>query len=304
MSLHLGLDLGGTNIKATVLEVGADGEPTQTQTSSLPTEAHLGPEHVTVRLIESGAALVDLVGPVDSVGIGVPGLFDADNGTISLFPNLPGPWEGHRLRDPIASALGADATLINDARAFVLAEGTLGAGRGHDILIGITLGTGIGGIMMHGRIELGTFGTGGEIGHQIVLPDGPPCGCGNKGCVEPLAMASTLTELAGHSDVAEIYRLSAAGDQECREAVETVANYLGIGLANVVTLLGPSCVVIGGGISDGGELVLEPIRAALRRHVTLAPVDRVQIVQAELGSWAGAIGAALAGKAQLDVLAT
>jgi glucokinase len=155
--------------------------------------------------------------------------------------------------------------------------------------------------MIDGHVHLGEFGTGGEVGHQIVVPDGPLCGCGNHGCVEALARADTLAGLAGQPDAATVYRRAADGDEACLVAINTVATYIGIGLANVVTLIGPSCIVIGGGIVASGELVLGPIREAMRSRVTLAPADEVAVVAAELGNWAGAIGAALAGRAQLEV---
>ena len=301
----LGLDLGGTNIKVAVVESSEDGSsPEVMSTTQHLTHAERGPQGVTDRLIEVGRRTIEEAGPVDAAGLGVPGLFEPDTGRIVLFPNLPGPWRGHSLRDPVGSALGVPTALINDARAFVLAEGTVGAGRDCPTLIGLTLGTGIGGgIMIDGRIHLGEFGTGGEVGHQIVLPDGPLCGCGNKGCVEALARADTLAALAGQADAATVYRRAADGDEACLSAINTVATYIGIGLANVVTLLGPSRIVIGGGIVASGELVLGPIREAMRSRVTLAPADEVSVVPAELGNWAGAIGAALAGRAQLEVRA-
>ncbi len=301
----LGLDLGGTNIKVAVVEATGDSEPPQVvSTAQFATRADRGPEGVTERLIEVGQATISEVGAVDGAGLGVPGLFEIDTGRIVLFPNLPGPWAGHSLRDPVAEALGVPATLINDARAFVLAEGTVGAGRNCHTLVGLTLGTGIGGgIMIDGRIHLGEFGTGSEVGHQIIVPDGPLCGCGNRGCVEALAKAEALADLAGQPDAATVYRLAADGDVTCLTAIDTVARYIGIGLANVVTLLGPSCIVIGGGIVAAGELVLGPIREAMRAHVTLAPAEHVSVVPAELGNWAGAIGAALAGRNQLEVRA-
>jgi len=301
----MGLDLGGTNIKVAVME-SSENAPTPEVTSTVQyaTHADRGPQGVTDRLIEVSLGTIETVGPIDAAGLGVPGLFEPDTGRIVLFPNLPGPWPGHSLRDPVGEALGVPTALINDARAFVLAEGTVGAGRGCDTLIGLTLGTGIGGgIMIDGRIHLGEFGTGGEIGHQIVVPDGPLCGCGNHGCVEALARADALATLAGQSDVATVYQRAANGDEACLAAINTVATYIGIGLANVVTLLGPSCIVIGGGIVASGELVLGPIREAMRSRVTLAPADEVAVVPAELDNWAGAIGAALAGRAQLEVRA-
>lgn len=299
---YLGLDLGGTNIKVAVVEITDDDAPEVVLTARYSTYADRGPTGVTERLIEVGRTTTDEIGPVDGAGLGVPGLFETDTGRIVLFPNLPGPWPGHSLRDPIGNALGVPTALINDARAFVLAEGTVGAGRGRHTLIGLTLGTGIGGgIMIDGRIHLGEFGTGGEVGHQIVAPDGPLCGCGNRGCVEALARSDALTALAGESDVETVYRRAADGDETCQAAINTAATYIGIGLANVVTLLGPSCIVIGGGIIASGEQVLGPIREAMQSHVTLAPGDHVDVVAAELGNWAGAIGAALAGRAQLEV---
>lgn len=305
MQRFLGLDLGGTNIKAAMVEIG-DGEtlPRVVSTTQHETRAQLGPGAVTERLVEVGRSTIDEFGPVAAVGLGVPGLFEADTGRIVLFPNLPGPWSGHSLRDPIGEALGVPTTLINDARAFVLAEGTVGAGRSHRTLVGLTLGTGIGGgIMIDGRIHLGEFGTGGEIAHQIIMPGGPQCGCGNRGCVEALAKGDALAEIVGLPDAAAVCARAADGDEASLAAIDTVARYIGIGLANVVTLLGPSCIVIGGGIMAAGDLILEPIRRAMVQHVRLAPGELVSVVQAELGIWAGAIGAALTGRDQAEVRA-
>lgn len=305
MTVHLGLDLGGTNIKVAAIEI-RESEPTRTvETAHRPTNAEAGPQAVIDALTETGLETAAKVGTIASVGVGVPGLFDADTGRIELFPNLPGPWNGFPLRDPIQAALGVPTALINDANAFLLAEARMGAGRGHDTLIGITLGTGVGGaVMIDGHIHTGAFGTAGEIAHQIVQPDGPLCGCGNRGCVEPLAMSTTLTRIAGRDDPSEVYARAAEGDEACMSAIDQAARYVGIGLANAVTLLGPSCIVVGGGIATIGAPVLGPIRESLRAHVTLAPVDKIQVVPAELGSLAGSLGAALAGADQLDVLAT
>jgi len=299
----LGLDLGGTNIKTAIVEIN-EGEslPRVVSTGQHETRAELGPAAVTDRLIEVGKMTVEEFGPVVAAGLGVPGLFETDTGRIVLFPNLPGPWPGHSLRDPVGEALGVPTTLINDARAFVLAEGTVGAGRSHRTLVGLTLGTGIGGgIMIEGRIHLGEFGTGGEVAHQIIMPGGPPCGCGNRGCVEALAKGDALAELAGRPDAEAVFTGAADGDGPSLAAIETVARYIGIGLANVVTLLGPSCIVIGGGIMAAGDLILDPIRQSMVEHVRLAPGERVLVVPAELGNRAGAIGAALAGRDQAEV---
>lgn len=299
----LGLDLGGTNINVAVLEEEHDAEtPRVVFTSRYTAHAARGPQCVTERLIEVGCATISEAGPVEAVGLGVPGLFESDTGRIVLFPNLPGPWRGHSLRDPVGDALGVPTAITNDARAFTLAEGTLGAGRHCRTLVGITLGTGIGGgIMIDGRIHLGVFGTAGEIGHQIIVQDGPLCGCGNRGCVEALAKAEALADAVGLSDAESVYKRAALGDEDCLAAIDTMAGYVGIGLANVVTLFGPACIVIGGGIASAGDLVLEPIRRATLAHVRLAPADEIEIVPSELGVSAGAIGAALVGRAHLDV---
>jgi glucokinase len=289
-----GIDLGGTNIKVAVVE--ADGESFQTVSArEYPTEAGLGPEHVARNLMKAARADLGRSNEIRSIGLGVPGLFDEATGAIALFPNLPGDWEGFPLRATIEEGLGAEITMINDARAFTLAEGTMGAGAGFRIVACVTLGTGIGGgIMIDGRLHLGAFGVAGEIGHQIIDPDGPRCGCGNQGCVEALARADVLTDLAGRETAEEVYRTAARGDRRSLAAVEHVARAVGIGLANVVTLIGPDRIVIGGGIVEAGDSVLDPIRRAIRERVTLAPVDEIDVVPADLGRWAGAHGAALA----------
>lgn len=294
----LGLDLGGTNIKWTVLQAeaaAAADTARPTGFGSLPTDAAGGPERVTGRLLEAARTASAAHGPLDGVGVGVPGLFDREAGTIELFPNLPGPWPGVPLRDRLRTGLGLPVSLINDARAFTLAEGTLGAGRGCRTVACVTLGTGIGGgVMIDGRLHHGANGRAGEIGHQVVVEDGPPCGCGNRGCVEPLAQAATLARLAGRETAAEVYAGAAAGDERCHAPIREVARYLGHGLANVTTVLVPDRIVIGGGIAAAGELVLEPVREVVRARAPLVEPDRIDIVAASLGPEAGAIGAALA----------
>jgi glucokinase len=291
----LGLDLGGTNIKVSVIEPNSDGYRT-VFVEELPTGADGGPERVSANLAEAARRYLDM-GKIGSIGLGVPGLFDPDTGVIELFPNLPGDWAGFPLRSMIEDALDTPITMINDARSFTLAEGTLGAGKGFRIVACLTLGTGIGGgILIDGRLHLGAFGVAGEIGHQTIDPDGPMCGCGNRGCVEAMARADVLTSLAGKDSADEVYKAASAGDPRSAAAIEEVARALGIGLANVVTLIGPDRIVIGGGIAEAGDLVLDPIRHAIRDRVTLVPTDRIDVVPAALGRWAGAHGAALAGQ--------
>lgn len=299
MTRHLGLDLGGTNIKWCVLE--SDPIVARVADGSISTDAFGGPMTVANRLVIAGEEANARHGPFDSVGLGVPGLFERQTGVVTLFPNLPGPWKGFPLREKVSEGLGSRVTMINDARAFTVAESTLGAGKGCSIVVAMVLGTGVGGgITIDGRLHLGAFGTAGELGHQTVMPDGPMCGCGNQGCVEALTRADALAALAGKASAEEVYEAAARGDVRCREAISEVAGYLGIALANTVTVIGPERIVIGGGIAAAGDLLLVPLREAIKKRVTLVPIDEVSVVLAELGPAAGAIGAALAGMSQDD----
>ena len=290
----LGLDLGGTNVRTTVLE--EDGASYRCVAfSTAPTRSEGGPDVVVDRLIELGRQAGREHGPIEAAGIGLPGLFDRASGEVLHFSNLPGPWPGHPLREPVAAGLGIPVTLMNDGHAFALAEVRLGAGRGCRLLACLTLGTGVGGgIVVNGKLELGAWGVAGEIGHQTVLPEGPLCRCGNRGCVEALANAEALARLAGRSTAEDVYEGVRDGDEQCRTAVESVAGYLGIAIANIVTVLGIKRVVVGGGIVSAGELVLDPIRRAVRRRSKLVPPEEVEVVPSALGPSAGAIGAALA----------
>ncbi|MFP4072512.1 MAG: ROK family protein [Actinomycetota bacterium] len=293
-TLHLGLDLGGTNIKVAVIAQD-DGELEVVSTVSVDTEAAEGPEGVTGNLIEVGRAALD-EHDIVTVGLGVPGLFDRDTGEVHLFPNLPGNWRGFPLRERVSEAFGMPVWMVNDARAFTLAEGVLGSGRGHNTVACVTLGTGVGGgLMIDGRLHLGAFGVAGELGHQTVLPDGPLCGCGNRGCVEALVRADVLASNAGKPNATAVFEGAREGDNRCLAAVSQMADFLGIGLANVITLFGPSRIVVGGGIAEAGDLVLGPIEDAVKRRVTLVPTDEIEIVPAQFGRFAGAIGAAIAG---------
>lgn len=291
---HLGLDLGGTNIKVAVIT--GDGPDLEVaDTHSVETAAAEGPEAVTENLARVGRKAMES-GEMTSVGLGVPGHFDGETGRILLFPNLPGEWHGFPLRDRVEDALGVSTWMVNDARAFTLAEGLLGAGRGCQTVACVTLGTGVGGgLMIDGRLHLGAFGVAGEIGHQTVLPDGPLCGCGNRGCVEALVRADVLASNAGRRDAASVFAGARDGDNRCIAAVSQMAEFLGIGLANVVTLFGPERIVIGGGVAEAGDLVLDPVAEAVRRRVTLVPTDQIEVVPARFGRFSGAIGAALAG---------
>lgn len=294
MTLHAGLDLGGTSIKTAVVRRKGD-DLELVSTGSVDTGAADGPNAVAANLIAVGRQLIE-ESDVVTFGLGVPGHFDRDTGEIVIFPNLAGDWPGFPLRDRVSESLGVETWMINDARAFTLAEGLVGAGKGHTTVACLTLGTGVGGgLMIDGRLHRGAFGVAGEIGHQTVLPDGPPCGCGNRGCLEALVKADVLASSAGRPTVSEVFAGAREGDHHCVEAVASWAGYLGIGLGNLVTIFGPDLIVVGGGIAEAGDLVLEPIAKSVKSRVTLVPTERIEIVTAQFGRHSGAIGAALAG---------
>jgi glucokinase len=294
---HLGIDLGGTNIKSAVIEVHPTGEPpTVIHSSNAATHAEDGPDAVTARLIAAGRDAQDSVELITSIGLGVPGLFDSKTGRVELLPNLPGPWRRYPLRDIVSDGLGREVSMINDARAFTLAEGTLGAGRGAAVMLGVTLGTGIGGgVMINGQLHLGAFGTAGEFGHQTVDPSGPLCGCGNQGCLEAVARGEVVASEAGVSNVRDLYAALESGDEAAIAATSRSSMFMAIAISNAISLLGIDVVVVGGGVASSGDLMLEPLRRAVEKRVTLVPTKDIRIVPASLGPMAGAIGAALVG---------
>jgi glucokinase len=303
---YLGIDIGGTNSKLAVLEATGDraGPPADPPgllaTSSLPTGSG-DPGEVVDRLAAEGARLAAEHGPVTAAGVGVPGLFDEATGRAVLLPNLPPSWTGHELRGPLADRLGLPTALINDARAFTLAESRMGAAAGCSTVICLTLGTGVGGgVVVDGRLRLGPHGRAGELGHQVIERDGPRCGCGNRGCVEVFAAGPALCRLGGRSSPRAVFRAAAAGDRRAGAAVDAVVGHLAVGIANLVTVLWPERVVVGGGIAVAGEQLLGPLRVAVAGSSPLVDPASYEIVLAALGPGAGAVGAALWAQARAE----
>jgi len=291
-SRHLGLDLGGTNIKWVVLE----SDRSILDQGHEPTFGDEGPDAVTGRLVAVGQAAVKKWPGVSSVGVGVPGLYYPATGATKFLVNLPGPWDGFPVGERVGDALGLPTHLINDARAFGLAELRLGAGRGAETMVGFVMGTGIGGVVaVHGRVLQGHDGTAGELGHQTIDPDGLSCGCGNRGCLESFVRADRIAEACGATSAAEAEDKARAGDARALQGMQQLGRYLGIGIGNTIVSVTPDKVVIGGGVAGALDLLLPTIWDELRRRVHVTSLDAVQIVPAQLGTWAGAIGAAIHG---------
>ncbi len=295
VSRHLGLDLGGTNIKWVVVEHDADAWRVLDR-DQVVTPAAEGPDAVVARLASVGIEAIGRSPGVTSVGIGIPGLYDPVAGTTRFLVNFPGGWPGVPVAGPVGAALGLPTTLINDARAFGLAELRLGVARGASSMIGLTLGTGIGGVIaIDGRVHQGHDGTGGELGHQTLEPDGPLCGCGNRGCLEAFARADRIAAACGTATAEAAMDAARAGDPRAVAGLLVVGRYLGIGIANMIAVINPDVVVIGGGVSAAFDLLRAPIEAELRERVRTTALELVRLVPAELGTWAGAIGAAIHG---------
>jgi glucokinase len=294
MNHVVGLDLGGTNIKAVAL--GADPEgPSLVASRSAPTLGHLGAEAVVARLADA-ARDVFAAGSTDpgptAVGVTVPGAFDAATGTVRLLPNLPG-WEGVELVRELEQLLDAPVFLVNDSQAFTLAEGRIGAGRGARMIAGLTLGTGIGGgILIDGVLHTGPSGSAGEFGHQTIVSNGPECGCGRHGCLESVARPPAVAARAGYEDFEATVQAHRAGDTAATEAIDAMIDHLSTGVGNILTMLGPDVVVIGGGAAQA-DLVVDAVARIAPTRAPLVDSDVVSIVAAALGTESGAIGAAL-----------
>ena len=307
MTRFLGLDLGGTNIKVAVIEKSGNAWKVIKE-EDVPTEADKGPAHVVSRLAEIAANKQKEFSNLSGVGVAVPGLFNSD-GTIELFPNLPGAWRGFQALEPIRKATNLPTAIINDARSFTLGEAIMGAALGKRTVACFVMGTGVGGgVVIDGKIHLGASGAAGEIAHQIIKFDGPMCGCGAQGCAEPLTNSSAIAKLAGTKTAEEAYKNAVAGDEKALAAFKEVAYWIAITLTNIMVVLAPDTIVIGGGVAQSGDILLKEIRTAMHERAYLYPESDINIVPATLGFYAGSIGAALYGAitagAQLSLIST
>jgi Transcriptional regulator/sugar kinase len=306
---YLGVDVGGTSIVYGVIT----------------TRGHLIKEKSTLTFPERGASgiLQEIKATCQEwtqedssivcIGIGLPGTVDPVRGIAISCSNLN--WLEIEVLGSLRSEINVPVYIENDGRCMALAERTYGAARGTENAICLTLGTGIGsGIFVRGELLRGTGGSAGEVGHMTLIPmGGEPCGCKNTGCWETLASASSvvrnarlkmeharrigiLTVLKEPLDGKKVTEAALNGDSVASAVLEETGKFLGIGLATLVNLFNPECIVIGGGMSLAGELLLSPARNEMLKRAMPNPIKDVRIVPAELGPAAGVIGAALLGQ--------
>lgn len=310
----VGVDLGGTNLRAAVVDVSTGEVLARQSVSTLAYEGH-------PKVIERMSGLIQTVlqdgdfetEQVQAVGVGVPGTPDLEQGIVRLLPNLPGQWRDVPLGAELRKRLNLPVHLMNDVRAITLGEWAFGAGKGVDSVACYAIGTGIGGgLVINGRLHLGIDGTAGEFGHTVVEPDGLLCSCGGRGCLElytsgpAIAAMGAKAVMHGHTTLIDqlvehdlnritvevIAKAAREGDRIGKEIFEQVGRYLGISIGNILHAVSPQRVILAGGVAQAGDLLLNPIWRTLRERVHLMPVERVEIVQAVLGGNAGLVGAA------------
>jgi glucokinase len=314
----VGVDLGGTNIVVGVLPLDG-GSGSALAVRNVPTEPQRGAKFVVDRIIGLIHESIEEVlsgnggdrGDFAGIGIGSPGPLDRATGTVINTPNLG--WRNFPLRDLIANAIGLPATLDNDANCATYGEWWLGAGRNVDTLVGLTLGTGIGGgIVLHGEIFHGASDAAAEIGHTTIDSTGRRCKCGNYGCLEAYASgpAIALRAIEGIEAGAEsllpalvdgrlesitaatVYEAVVLGDPYANEVMRDTAKFLGTGIANIINMLNPEMIVIAGGVTRAGDHLFVPLRAEVRRRAFKSAEEACQIVSGQLPELAGVIGAA------------
>lgn len=310
----IGVDLGATNIVCILSS--RDGRIVTRDTRK--TFGDKGKEKTISQIINSakdvireGERLGVSTKSILGMGVGGPGPINSDEGVIYVAPNIPG-WINTSLIKELKNEFDLPIFLENDANVAALGEWWLGAGKSVDNMVLLTLGTGIGGgIIINGGILHGIRHTAGEVGHMIIKENGLLCGCGNHGCFEAYASAKavvnrTLTEIRRGektmlTDIVKnrpekitcklIYDTAKRGDNLCKKIVEDTVKYLGIGIANIVNIINPQMIVLGGGMAKAGDFLFDPVREYVKEHAFNAAMEGVKIVPAALGTNAGAIGA-------------
>lgn len=309
----LAIDLGGSKIITALIS----HEYQMIAREYCPTLADEGPESVVDRMISAADHLLSLsnisLSQLSGISIAAAGIIDMEKGVITSSPNLPG-WHDIPLRGIIEERCQVNTFLLNDASAAALGEHRFGAGKGVNNLIYITVSTGIGGgIIINGRLYLGSSGGAGEIGHATIDVNGPGCNCGNTGCLEVLASGtavareairrisyggkSSLTEMVESKieDItAEQVSLAAQnGDSLALEVIGKAVAYLGTGVVNLVNIFNPEIIIIGGGMARMGDLLFNPVRQAVKERAFRLSAQAVRIVPAQLGDDVSVFGAAI-----------
>lgn len=305
-----GVDIGGTNLRVGLIPCEG-GLPVAV--TSAPTRAGRGPDAVVADVVSMLRTAVAEVGDaqVAGIGVGAPGPLDRRTGVVLETPNLG--WREIPLVEMITQGTGLPVVLDNDANCFAFGEWWLGAGRGAERLVGLTLGTGIGGgIVLGGKIYRGASDAAAEVGHMSIDHNGRRCSCGSRGCVEAYASGSAIAARAaegiasgadsmlsamGEGDpfaiTAEaVCEAAAAGDDYAGQVLSETARILGVVVANLIHLINPDVIVIGGGVATAGELLLAPLRVEAERRAFRSATRACRIVAAELEATAGLIGAA------------
>ncbi|MFH1623918.1 MAG: ROK family protein [Pseudomonadota bacterium] len=309
----IGVDLGGTNLRVGIV----DEEGNILKRLQVPTLAKDGKEKVTKRMIglltEALAISSQLSRKVRGIGIGAPGFLDMERGIIRESPNLPG-WKDVALKEEIEKAADFPPVLLqNDANVYTYGEWWRGAGRGYDSIVGITLGTGVGGgLILDKKIWVGEDGMAGEIGHMIVEPFGLKCQCGRDGCLESYASATGIVKRTIMASKRQknsslvnrtngnvnsitskmVFEEAMSGDRLSLDILEEAGRYLGIAIASLINILNVRRFVIGGRVASAGDVILEPARREVLKRAIHLPVKEELVVQASLGDDAGIIGAA------------
>lgn len=318
----IGVDLGGTNIVAGAMPVDGSRE---IAVHSEATHAERGAEAVMDRItamIEQVVAEVlegegvtrrDILG----VGVGAPGPLDRERGVVVVAPNLG--WYDYPLRDAIADRVRLPTTLDNDANCATIGEWWCGAARGGRNVVGMTIGTGIGGgLILDGELYHGSSDVAGEIGHTTIDITGRFCKCGNYGCLEAYASGPAIAlrarEALGRDEIsmlpklvdnhldritaATVYQAANQGDTLAREIVRDTATFLGAGIANLLNIFNPDVVVLAGGVTQAGDRLFEPLRAEVKRRAFRPAVESCRIVPGSLDGTAGMVGAVATFKTQ------
>lgn len=314
MAKRIGIDVGGTNVKIALV----DDKGKIIYSNTVPTYAKMGYEY-TVNNIKQ--AIKDLMKetnttPKDIEGIGfdLPGQVDYKTGIVKRITNLPG-WVDIPIAKMIEDEFHIPTKIDNDVRCAALGELKFGAGKGCENFVCITVGTGIGsGIVINGKIVRGAANAAGEIGHiKLQMTGGPICGCGDTGCLEAFASGPAIVAMAqdyikggkstkfremaaaegGEITPYMVAKAAEEGDAVAKRIFEIIGEYIGIGLSSVINLLNPEKVIIGGGVAESGDLLLDPIRRTIKERAMTVAGSSVEIVPAQLGNSAGVIGASL-----------